>query len=74
MMNNILLIVFLIFVGQTLGSLIGLIKRPKADILHGSLAFTASTMLGMSFFQLILESLKITFFCLFHYPELLECV
>jgi len=58
-MDSILFIVFLIFAGQTLGSLIGLIKKPKEDILRGSLAFAASMMLGGSFFQLIPESLKI---------------
>lgn len=63
-MNNVLFIVFLIFVGQILGSLIGLIKKPKEDILRGSLAFAASMMLGISFFQLIPESLKITPFYL----------
>ena len=50
---------FLIFVGQTLGSLVGLIKKPKENILRGSLAFAASMMLGISFFQLIPESLII---------------
>ena len=64
MMDNILFIVFLIFVGQTLGSLIGLIKKPKENILRGSLAFAASMMLGISFFQLIPESLKIAPFYL----------
>ena len=59
-MNNLLIIISLIFVGQTLGSLIGLIKKPKKTILYGSLAFAASMMLGISFFQLIPESLKIT--------------
>jgi len=63
-MNSILLIVLLIFAGQTLGSLIGLIKKPKENILHGSLAFAASMMLGISFFQLIPEGLKITPFYL----------
>jgi len=63
-MNSILLIVLLIFAGQTLGSLIGLIKKHKENILHGSLAFAASMMLGISFFQLIPEGLKITPFYL----------
>lgn len=58
-MENLLLIISLIFVGQTLGCLIGLIKKPKETILYGSLAFAASMMLGISFFQLIPESLKI---------------
>jgi len=38
-MNDLLLIISLIFVGQTLGCLIGLIKKPKETILYGSLAF-----------------------------------
>jgi len=59
-MNSLLLIIFLIFVGQTLGCLIGLIKQPKETFLYGSLAFAASMMLGISFFQLIPESLEIT--------------
>ena len=58
-MDNLLLIVSLIFVGQTLGSIIGLIKKPEKNILYGSLAFAGSMMLGISFFQLIPESLKI---------------
>ena len=58
-MKDILLVISLIFVGQTLGCLIGLIKKPKETVLYGSLAFAASMMLGISFFQLIPESLKI---------------
>lgn len=58
-MNDILLIVFLIFVGQTLGSLVGLVKKPKKTVLYASLAFAASMMLGISFFQLIPESMEI---------------
>jgi len=64
-MKNLLLIVFLIFVGQTLGSIVGLIKKPKKEVLYGSLAFAASMMLGISFFQLIPESLKISSIFLF---------
>jgi ZIP family zinc transporter len=59
-MDNLLLIVSLIFVGQTLGSIVGLIKKPGENVLYGSLAFAASMMLGISFFQLIPESLKIS--------------
>ena len=58
-MENLLFIIVLIFVGQTLGCLIGLIKKPKSKFLHGSLAFAASMMLGISLLQLIPESLKI---------------
>ncbi len=59
-MKNLLLVILFIFIGQTLGSLIGLIKRPRDTFLHASLAFSASMMLGISFFQLIPEALKIT--------------
>jgi len=63
-MGNLLLIVSLIFVGQTLGCLLGLIKKPKRTVLYGSLAFAASMMLGISFFQLIPEAIEITPFYL----------
>ena len=57
-MINLWLIIFLIFAGQTLGSLTGLIKKPSKTILHGSLAFAASMMILISFFQLIPEGLE----------------
>jgi len=59
-MNEILLIIILIFVGQTLGSLIGIIKKPNDLFLRASLAFAGSMMLGISFLQLIPEGLKIS--------------
>ena len=59
-MGTLILIIILIFVGQIVGSLFGLIKRPTERILYGSLAFAASMMLGISFLSLIPESLKIT--------------
>lgn len=59
-MENILLIVFLIFIGQILGSLVGIIKKPRKIVLYASLAFAASMMICISFFQLIPESLKST--------------
>ncbi len=61
-MSNLLLIMLLIFVGQTLGSLIGLIRKPSEIVLHASLAFAASMMLCISFFQLVPEALKIISF------------
>ena len=73
-MKSVLLVVFLIFVGQTSGSLVGLIKRPKKIALYGSLAFAASMMLGISFFQLIPESLKITSFDLIMFSFFLGVV
>lgn len=63
-MQHLLFIIFLIFVGQILGSLIGLIKKPRMNVLYGSLAFAASMMLGISFLKLIPEALKITPFYL----------
>ena len=57
-MNDFLLILFLIFVGQTLGSLIGLTKKLGKVALYGSLSFAASMMIAVSFFQLIPEGLK----------------
>ena len=63
-MENLFLIIFLIFVGQTLGCLVGLIRKPKKTLLYGSLAFAASMMLGISFFQLIPEAMEITPFYL----------
>ncbi len=57
-MNDLLLILFLIFVGQTLGSLIGLIKKLGKVALYGSLSFAASMMVAISFLQLIPEGLK----------------
>ena len=59
-----LLIVLLIFIGQIFGSLIGLMKRPKGSVLYASLAFSASMMMGISFFQLMPEAFKVTPFCL----------
>lgn len=59
-MNDLLLILSLIFAGQTLGSLIGLIKKPSKVALYGSLSFAASMMVAISFVQLIPEGLKYT--------------
>lgn len=50
----------MIFAGQTLGSLIGLIKKPSKVALYGSLSFAASMMVAISFVQLIPEGLKYT--------------
>ena len=58
-MKNLEVIIILIFGGQALGSLVGLVKTPKDSVLRASLAFAASMMLGISFFQLIPENLKI---------------
>jgi len=57
-MIDFLLILLLIFAGQTLGSLIGLVKKPGRVTLYGSLSFAASMMIAISFIQLIPEGLK----------------
>lgn len=57
-MKDFLLILLLIFAGQTLGSLIGLIKKVGRVALYGSLSFAASMMIAISFIQLIPEGLK----------------
>jgi ZIP family zinc transporter len=58
-MNDLLIILLLIFFGQTLGSLIGLAKKPSKIILHGAMSFAASMMIAISFIQLIPEGLEI---------------
>lgn len=59
-MSPLLIIIILIFAGQTLGSLLGIIKKPSTPFLHSSLAFAASMMISISFIQLIPEALKVT--------------
>jgi len=59
-MTELLLILFLIFAGQTVGALAGLIKKPNKITLYGSLSFAASMMIAVSFVQLIPESMKYT--------------
>jgi len=59
-MGEMFWVIFLIFVGQTLGAMVGLIKQPTRVVLYGSLAFAAAMMLGISFFQLIPEAMAIT--------------
>ncbi len=58
-MQGFWIIVFLIFVGQTLGSLVGLIKKPGKTFLQYSFSFAAAMMIGISFFELIPEALGI---------------
>jgi len=55
-MKAVILIIILIFAGQILGSLIGVIFKPSRKILHSSLAFAASIMISISLFQLIPQS------------------
>lgn len=59
-MNEIIWIIFLIFIGQILGSLIGIIKKPSELQLRFSLAFAGSMMISISVFELMPEAVKIT--------------
>ena len=59
-MTQFTIVIILIFVGQTLGALIGLIGKPKNNILFGSLSFAASMMIAMSLFELIPSALEHT--------------
>jgi ZIP family zinc transporter len=56
-MNHFALVIILIFVGQILGATLGLIGKPKNNVLYGSLAFAASMMISMSLFELIPSAL-----------------
>jgi len=58
-MQDFFIIVFLVFVGQTLGALLGLVKKPSRSFLHYLLAFAAAMMIGISAFELIPEALSI---------------
>jgi len=55
---HMLIIVALIFAGQSIGALIGLIYKPNERFLRLSLSFAASMMVGISLLQLIPESLN----------------
>lgn len=57
------LIVFLIFAGQILGSLIGLIKRPKECFIRASLGFAGAMMLGISFIRINREEDEVLYYC-----------
>ena len=58
-MQEFLLVFLLIFAGQTLGSLFGLLREPSKAFILYSLAFAASIMVGISVFELIPEALEI---------------
>jgi ZIP family zinc transporter len=56
---HMLVIIALIFAGQSIGALIGLIWKPSERFLRLSLSFAASMMVGISLLQLIPESLNL---------------
>lgn len=57
-MSPILIIVIISILGPTIGSLIGIIKKPSDMFVYNMLSFSAGIMLSVSFLQLIPESLK----------------
>lgn len=60
MNSNIILVIVFIFIGQTVGALVGLIGKPKQKVLLGSLAFAAAMMISLSLFELIPAALEYT--------------
>jgi len=60
MEKQFIIVLILIFVGQTVGAAIGLVGKPQKKILYGSLAFAASMMIMMSLFELIPSALEHT--------------
>ena len=58
-MNELLLIIILVFGGQTIGSLVGIIKSPSRCMICCFLAFAGAMMIGISFLELIPEALGI---------------
>jgi ZIP family zinc transporter len=59
-MQELLAVAFLIFAGQTLGSLAGLLKRPRPLTLGYLLAFAGAMMVGISLLELVPEALAIS--------------
>ncbi|MBN2663817.1 MAG: ZIP family metal transporter [Bacteroidales bacterium] len=59
-MSQFLIIVILIFIGQTVGATLGLIGKPQPKVLLGSLAFAAAMMISLSLFELVPAALEFT--------------
>jgi ZIP family zinc transporter len=57
-MDTIWLILIISVLGPILGSLIGIIKRPSAEMTYRLLAFAGGVMISISFLQLIPQSIK----------------
>jgi len=58
-MIDVIVVVVLIFLGQMLGSALGLIKRPSDRLLHSSLGYAAAIMISVSFLELLPEGLTV---------------
>jgi ZIP family zinc transporter len=59
MNNQLLLILALATAGPIIGSLIGVIRKPKESYMYNMLAFAGGVMLAISFLQLIPESINL---------------
>jgi ZIP family zinc transporter len=59
-MNPVILIVIISVLGPIIGSLIGVLKRPTLTYMCNMLCFAAGVMLGISFLELIPESVHIS--------------
>ena len=59
-MHEVYIIIALIFGGQAIGSLLGLLGKPSNRLLHSSLAFAGSMMLAISFFDLLPQAFRVT--------------
>ncbi len=58
-MIDVFIVIILIFLGQLLGSAIGLIKKPSTRLLHSSLGYAAAIMISVSLLELLPESLAV---------------
>ncbi len=59
-MGNFWIIITLIFAGQTIGALVGLVGNPRQKVLLGSLAYAAAMMISLSLFEIVPASLEYT--------------
>jgi len=59
-MDGIFIILIIAVLGPIIGSLIGVLKKPKESFMYIMLAFAAGVMLAISFLELIPESLKVS--------------
>jgi len=59
-MNYVLFIISIAILGPLIGSLIGIIKKPSNRFMYNMLAFAAGVMLGVSFLEIIPESIKLS--------------
>jgi len=58
-MIDVFVVIILIFLGQMLGSALGLLKKPSRRLLHSSLGYAAAIMISVSVLELLPESLAV---------------